>query len=219
VIAVKSQRHTEAAKQLAKQAEIAEGGFRGEELRGQDFPGGVVLHTKSGEPWTTSFKPVVRAAVELHKFAEARGTHAALAMSGRTALSRRAKSVLTQQPAKGLAPERKALVLDELLAEMVIVEARVSVARQLHDPLAHGIGQATVAGPPAVGVCQSRLPLFAHTFLQSFNLAHAQTQEHGGSGTRQVSLDAGTDHAHPLQFLLTQRECLRSHGVTFSRCR
>jgi hypothetical protein len=61
---------------------------------------------------TTSFKAVVRAAVELHKFAAARGTQAALAMSGRTALSRRAQSVLAQQPAQGLATKRKALALD-----------------------------------------------------------------------------------------------------------
>jgi len=32
-------------------------------------------------------------------------------------------------------------------------------------------------------------------------------------------LDARADHAHSLQFLLTQRECLLSHGMTFSRCR
>jgi hypothetical protein len=75
------------------------------------------------------------------------------------------------------------------------------------------------AGPAAVGVSQSRLPVFAHAFLQPLNLARAQTRESGGSGTRHISLDACTDHAHSLQFLLTQRECLLSHGVTFSRCR
>src|SRR5712692_9884286 len=36
-----------------------------------------------------------------------------------------------------------------------------------------------------VGVSQSRLPVFAHALLQALNLAHAQTQESGGSGTRQ----------------------------------
>src|SRR5258708_4565770 len=102
---------------------------------------------------------------------------------------------------------------------MVIVEARIGAARQLHDPLTHGVGQATVAGPPAVGVSQSRLPVFAHTFLQALNLAHAQTQESGGSGQRHVSFDAGADSAPWLQFLLTQRECLLSNGVTFSRGR
>jgi hypothetical protein len=38
-----------------------------------------------------------------------------------------------------------------------------------------------VTGPPAVGVRQSRLPAFAHTFLQVLNLAQAQAQEYGGS--------------------------------------
>jgi hypothetical protein len=129
------------------------------------------------------------------------------------------QAVLAQQAAQGFATEGKALALDQLFAEMVIVEAGVGAARQLHDPLAHGVGQATGTGPPAVGVRQSRLPVFAHTLLQAFHLAHAQTQESGGSGTRHVSLDACVDYAHSLQFLLTQRECLLSHRVTFSRCR
>jgi len=219
VIAVKSERHAVAAQQLAKQAEIAESGLRGEELRGQDFTGGVVLHTKSGEVRAAAFEPVVRAAVALHEFAEACGPQAAPAMSGSTAFSRRAEAVLAQQSAQGFATERKAFALDQLLAEMVVVEAGVGAARQLDDPLAHSIRQATGAGTPAVGVSQSRLPVFAHTFLQAFHLAHAQTQESGGSGTRHVSLDACIDHAHSLQFLLTQRECLLSHRVTFSRCR
>src|SRR5256886_515787 len=140
-------------------------------------------------------------------------------MSGSTTLARRAETVLAQQTAQSFATERKALALDQLLAEMVVVEARIGAARQLHDPLAHGVGQPAVTGPPAVGVSQSRLPVFAHTLLQAFNLAHAQTQECGGSGTRHASLDACADYAHPLQFLLTQRVCLLSHRVTFSRCR
>src|SRR6266852_537749 len=219
VIAVKSQRHAVAAEHLFKQAEIAESGLRGKELSGQDFPGGVVLHAESGELRAATFEPVVRAAVELHEFAEASGTQAALAMSGGAALPRRAETVLAQQAAQGFAAERKALALDQLLAEMVVVKASVSAARELDDPLAHGIRQAPGTGPAAVGVSQSRLPVFAHTLLQTLNLAHAQTQECGGSGTRHLSLDARLDHGHPLQFLLTQRECLLAHGVTFSRCR
>ena len=88
VIAIKSQRHAEAAQQLAKQAEIAESGFRGKELRRQDFAGGVVLHAQSGEAWAAAFEPVERTTIELHEFPEASATHAALAMSGSTAFSR-----------------------------------------------------------------------------------------------------------------------------------
>src|SRR5712664_4464532 len=112
VITVKSQGHAEAAQQLAKQAEIAERGFRRKELRGQDFAGGVVLHAKSSELRATVFGPVVRTAVELHEFAEACGSQAALAMSGSTAFSRRAEAVLAQQSAQGFATERKAFALD-----------------------------------------------------------------------------------------------------------
>ncbi len=219
VIAVKSQGHAEAAQQLAQQAEIAERGFCGEELRGQDFPGGVVLHAEGGESRAAALEPIVRAAVQLHQFAEPRGTHTALTMSGSTTLSRRADAVVAQQTAQGFTAKGKALALDQLLAEMVVVEADVGGARQLHDALTDGFGQATGAGPAAVGVSQSRLPVFAHAFLQALNLPHAQTQEYGGSGTRHVSLDACANYAHSLQFLLAQRECLLSHRVTFSRCR
>src|SRR5216684_8957962 len=75
-----------AAEHLFQQAEIAERGLRREELGGQDFAGGVVLHAESGELRAATFEPVVRAAVELHEFAEASGTQAALAMSGGAAL-------------------------------------------------------------------------------------------------------------------------------------
>ena len=160
----------------------------------------------------------MRAAVELHQFTEAGGTQAALAMSGSAAFTWRAETVLAQQSAQGFATERKALMLDQLLAEMVVVKAGIGAAREIHDLLAHGVRQAAVTGSAAVGVRQSRLPVFAHTLLQALNLAHAQTQESGGSGTRHVSLDAGADYGHSLQFLLTQRECLLSHGVTVSRC-
>jgi len=71
----------------------------------------------------------VRAAVELHEFADARGTHTAVAMSGSAALSRRAQTVVAQQAAQGFSTEGEALALDQFLAEMVVVEARVGAAR------------------------------------------------------------------------------------------
>ena len=106
VIAVKSEGHTVTAQQLAKQAEIAEGGFCGEELRGQDFAGSIVLHTQSGELRAATFEPIVGAAVKLHEFAEARGTQAALAMSGSAAFSRRTQSVAAQQATQCFAAQR-----------------------------------------------------------------------------------------------------------------
>ena len=102
---------------------------------------------------------------------------------------------------------------------MVIVEAGVLSASQAQSGLARALGQPPGVGPAAVGVCQRRLPVFAHTLLQALDLPHAQAEEFGGAGTRHVPLDARANHAHSLQFLLAQRECLLSHGVTFSRCR
>jgi hypothetical protein len=98
---------------------------------------------------------------------------------------------------------------------MVVVEPGIFGAGQAQGGLTGALRQPAVVGPAAVGVSQRRLPVFAHAFLQTLNLAHAQAQEFG---TRHVSLDARTNHAHSLQLLLTQRECLLSHGLTFSRC-
>src|SRR5260370_1303297 len=114
VIAVKSQRYAETAQQLAQQAEIAERGFRREELCGQDFPGGVILQAQSGELRAASFEPIVRAAVELHQFTEPRGTHAALALSGSTTLARRAEPILAHQTTQFFATTLKPLPLSQL---------------------------------------------------------------------------------------------------------
>src|ERR1700733_1979402 len=88
-IAVESQRGAEAAEQAVEQAKIALGGFREEELGGEDFAGSVVLHTQSGELRAAALEPVVGRAVELNEFALARRAQTPLAMSGGTAFSRR----------------------------------------------------------------------------------------------------------------------------------
>jgi len=83
-----------AAEQLTKQAEIAKSGFREEEPCRQDSTGRVVLHAQGGESWAAPFEPVMRAAIELHQFAEASGTHAALAMSRSPTFSGRPQTLL-----------------------------------------------------------------------------------------------------------------------------
>ena len=100
----------------------------------------------------------------------------------------------------------------------MIVEAGIGGAGQADHGLAHPERQAAGTGPSAVGVRQSRLSLLPQTFLETFDLTNAEREQFGGSGARHVSLSATGNNAHSLQFLLTQRECPSSHGVTFSRC-
>src|ERR1700687_1156145 len=102
---------------------------------------------------------------------------------------------------------------------MVIVEAGIGGAGQTEGGLAPPFRQATGAGLSAFGVRQSRLPLLSQTFLETPDLTDAKREQCGGSGARHVSFNAAGNYAHSLQFLLTQRECPSSHGVTFSRCR
>src|SRR5271157_3823097 len=139
-------------------------------------------------------------------------------MRGSTALAGRAEAGLAQQTAKGLAAEGEALDLAKFFAEVVIVEPGISSAGQSNHGLAYPDRQAARAGSPAVGVRQSRLPLLPQTLLETFDVTDAKREQFGGSGARHVSFNATGNYAHSLQFLLTQRECPSSHGVTFSRC-
>ena len=132
-IAVEGDGNAVAAQQALEQAEIALGGFRGEELGGKDFAGSVVLHAQSGEQRAAAFEPVVGGAVELDQFAFAGRAQTALAMSGRPALAWRADAVGAEQAAQGFAAQREAFLFDELLVEMMVVEAGVACAGQGED--------------------------------------------------------------------------------------
>ncbi len=156
---------TEAAEQALEQAEIALGGFCGEELSNKDLSGSIVLHAESGEERAATLQPVMRGAIELHQFSFAGRAQTALAMSGRAALARRADSGRPQQTAERFAAECEAFLLDKLVVQVMIVEAGVLRASQAQDGLPGAFGPAAA-----------------------------------------------------LQFLLTQRDCLPVHGVTFSRC-
>ena len=166
-----------------------------------------------------ALQPVVRRAVELHDFPFASDAQTALPMSGSAALAWRAEAGLTQQTTEALATDGEALDFVELFGEVMIVEAGIFGARQTQNVFALLVGQATMTGPAPVGVSQRRLPAFAPALLQALNVSHAQGEQLGGAGTRHLSLHASGNDRHSLQLLLTQRECLLAHGVTFSRCR
>ena len=129
-IAVEGDRDAVAAQEALEQAEIALGGFREEELRGENFARSVVLHAQSGELRAAPFQPVVGGAVELHKLAFAGRAQSALAMSGRAAFAGRCDAAGAEQPSQGFAAQREAFFFDQLLLEMMIVEAGVARARQ-----------------------------------------------------------------------------------------
>jgi hypothetical protein len=67
-IAVKCQQWPTVTDPLRKPAEIAQGGFRREELRSQDSTASTALYTQSGESWATSWGPSEGAASQQHGF-------------------------------------------------------------------------------------------------------------------------------------------------------
>ncbi len=85
-----------------------------------------------------------------------------------------AKTVLAEQPAERLPAERNTFDLAKLFAEMMIVKTDIAGACEMQDTITHTRRKAARTRPTATGVCQSRFPVFAHSFPQTLNLAHAQ---------------------------------------------
>ena len=123
-VAVEGGGGAETVEQAVERAEIAFGGFRRGRLGRKDFIGGIVLHAQGGEMRAAAFEPVVGGAIELDEFAFASRAQAALVKCG--------------QAAQGLAAEGETFLLDELLREMMIIEACVGGA--------HALRQLTRAG-------------------------------------------------------------------------
>jgi len=169
-IAVEGDRDPIAAQQALQQSEIALGSFRGEELGGQDFAGGVVLHTQGGEQWAATFEPVVRGAVQLDEFAFPGRAQTALAMSGRSALAWRTEAFATEQPTQGFTAQREALLFDELVVKVMVVETGIACACQGQDADARTLGQAAVAGAAAADVCQSRCAALPVARFEPFDM-------------------------------------------------
>jgi len=80
----------------------------------------------------------------------------ALAMSGRAAFAERAEAAGAEQPSQSFAAQREGFFFDELLLEMLIVEAGAARAGQFQGALAYGWRRAPGAGSAAADVCQSR---------------------------------------------------------------
>ena len=169
-IPVKGEGNAKAAEKALQEPEIALGGFRGEELGGQDFAGGIILHAQSREIGTTTFQPVVRGAVQLYELSFVPRTPTTLAMSGRAAFARRADARDAKQTAEGLAAEREAFLLDQLLVEVMIVEAGIATAHELQDAAAHAWRQAARVGPAPAGMCQSRCTALPVARFKPFHL-------------------------------------------------
>ena len=219
VIAVESERDTVAAQQLAQQGEIAGGGFGGKELGSQDFSGGIVLQAERGETRAAAFEPIVGRAIELHQFAFAGGSQTALTMGGSAALPGRPQTGLTQETAESFAAEGEALDLAKFFAEVVIVEAGIGGCGPGESRLGvPGRGRRRGLGRPRLACARAASPCSRKRCLKTFDVTDAEREQFGGSGARHVSFNATGNYAHSLQFLLTQRECPSSHGVTFSRC-
>lgn len=177
---------------------IPVGIFRGKELGNGNLAGGVVQKAEEGELWAAIFEPVMQAAIEKEHFALASAAKTSLAVLRRAPFLGGAETVLAEQTAERFPAERNTFPLAKLLAEMMIVKTHITGAGEMQDTLPHTCRKTARARPTATGVCQRRLPVFAHAFPQAFNLAHAQAQEFGGSGTRHLSLQASRNYRHSL---------------------
>ena|GEM_PF-3290303 len=154
-IAVEAERDAIATQQAAQQAKIAAGIIAEEELGDENFTSGVIQEAEQGQLRAPIFQPVMKTGIQKQPLAFPSARQAALAMPGGTTFARGADSGGAQQPTESLATERKAFQFTELLAEMAIVEARITSSCQLQDASTRAYGQTTWAGPAAADVCQS----------------------------------------------------------------
>jgi len=74
------------------------------------------------------------------------------------------QTVLAEQTAERLPAEGNTLDLAKLLAEMMIVKTDLAGASEMQDRVPHTRRNAAWARPAAASVCQSRLPVSAHSF-------------------------------------------------------
>jgi hypothetical protein len=184
--------------QAAQQVEIPVGIFGRKELGNGNFACGVVKEAEEGELWAAIFEPAMKAAIEEEHFALTSAAKTSLAVRGSAPFLGRAQAILAEQTAERLPAERNTFDLAKLFAEMMIVKTDIASACEMQDAVSHTRRKAARARLAATGVCQSRLPVFAHTFPQALNLAHAQAQEFGGSDTRHLSLQASSNYRHSL---------------------
>jgi hypothetical protein len=140
----------------------------------------------------------MQAAIKEEHFALPSAAKTALAVRGSAPFLGGAETVLAEQTAECLSAERNTFDLAELLAEMMIVKTDIAGAGEMQDAVSYTRRKAARARPAATGVCQRRLPVFAHSFPQALNLAHAQAKEFGGPGTRHLSLQASSNYRHSL---------------------
>ena len=214
-IPVESRGHTEAIEQAPEQAEVACGGFRRKELGGQDLAGGVVLHAQNGEARATALEPI-----EQEGFSLSRETLRRLLRSQGLGSPRKRRPPAHRQRRLRVAREGQLVQFDgsphdELFAKVMVVEAVIASASQLHDAIPYALRDAAVAGPPAAGVCQSCCAALPIAGFEALDMPRRNREQLRGSGPRLASLHALGNDFPSLQFLLTQRDCLLSHGVTF----
>ena len=71
---------------------------------------------------------------------------------------------------------REALVFNELVMEMMIVEVDVFRTSQAQDGLAGALGQAATVGAAAAGVCQSRYAALPITSFEAFDVPRLKVE-------------------------------------------
>src|ERR1700720_2127679 len=148
--------------------------FGGKELGHGNLARGVVQEAEQSKLWAAIFQPAMKAAIEEEHFAFASATKTALAVRRSAPFLRGAETVLAEQTAERLPAERNTFDLAKLLTEMMIVKTNIAGAGEMQDTVPHTRRKAARARPTATGVCQSRLPVFAHSFPQALELAHSQ---------------------------------------------
>src|SRR5574340_85351 len=154
-IGVDGAREAVATEELAEEEEVAVRVFLAPKDSAEHASGGIVERGQEDKARAAVLEPRVMTAVHLDEEAGLGHPFAAPTMAGWTAGARAPDASGAQEPLHRSPRQTQALMLDEQLGEVVIIEARVTGAGQGEDPGADGLREAPGRGPAAVPMCES----------------------------------------------------------------
>lgn len=184
----------------------------GAEVQGQHGAGGVIDRAQQGHRGAAPLEPIKGTAVDLDELAEARFGRAPLAMllGAPPVLGGQAQSA--PPLADRFATDAEALLLEQLLGGVAVVEALVAGLQQRVDLRADAARQAGRRGPVATAVQQAHGPLGLEAYFQPLHLSDAQAQGGGPLRVRRLAREQRLQQPGPRHFLSAHREGLRAPG-------
>ena len=199
-----------AAQELGVAVEI----LVGANVEREDGAGGIIDRPQQAPHRRGRSEPGEVAAIHQHQRPRARLAQPPCPMARRAAAVHRGQPCPLPQTPHARTRQLHALALPQLLGQVTVVEPRIALVDQLHDPLLLSCIPPARRGPAAVAVDQARHPGPAIGGLEPPELPHAQLQRARCFPIGDLPCQRGLHQARPPGLLAAHHEV--SHGGTLS---